>query len=114
MYVHFKIRERKSSADFTIIPEIDLQSEIVRKDNEVTCPMIKTNICIILGPHNQNSRTLLCSACLGNLAALVFMALFQIEIGKILLREKVDYKLDYHYIPLDEKIEHLREQINSE
>ena len=91
-----------------------MQSEIVRKDNEVTCPMIKTNICIILGPHNQNSRTLLCSACLGNLAALVFMALFQIEIGKILLREKVDYKLDYHYIPLDEKIEHLREQINSE
>jgi hypothetical protein len=115
-YVHFKIRQRNNSLDFTVIPEIDLALDNVRDDEHINCLFNTTetqfDFCFLFGHNKNENRVLSCAACLGNIVSLALMSSIEISVSRIFDREHIKYRLEREYIPIQKKIEDIRKSLD--
>ena len=104
MHVHFKVRRRNKSLDFTMIPEVDLVSAAVRVDNRIRCPITEGDLCPILGIDGRDERVLVCASCLGNILSIALMTEFETEILSVFSEEQIQCWRKHREFPLEQKI----------
>lgn len=102
MFVHFKVRKKPDSVDFTVIPDAHILVDPCSPKEK--CPLFGASYCPLKVDRKSERR---CAACFGEVSAYVIFSIVKNNISRYCNNQQITLAKDREYRPLKQNLREL-------